>query len=368
MFHTTLLILVASAIAVGAAPRVPAETATVEAGWGWPHWLGLGLGGALVLALMVAFARYLRLCLRMFLDMSMPMTAGIGNGDRVAGEVHSFPSRDGTSLRGVFIEPPPGAAVRGNIVFAHEFGGNRNNAARYAAGLPDAGFRVFTFDFRAHGESSNAEPYEPKHWVTEYEVNDLLAAVAYVEATVGHAGGESLPIGILGVSRGGCAAAIAALHTPKIRALCLDGLFSTDMLMESLMKRWAAIFATINLVRPNHPPEIFGILRVFTVLYAELKLRCRYPLVRKVLGRLADTPLLMIYGQDDTYLDSEHRIKLYRAKRGPKHLWEVPGAKHNQAVTADPEGYRREVVAFFERTLAPGPIAVAPLKPKEDAA
>lgn len=316
----------------------------------WP-WLVLGAACVVLLILFVAFAKYLRISLRLFMNTQMPMTADLAAGQRVTGEVHEFPSRDGTSLMGVFIDPPAGAPVRGTIVFSHEFNGDRHGAARYTAGLTDLGFRVFTFDYRGHGASSNSGAYQPSHWVTDYEVNDLLAAVAYVEATTGQGGKQ--PVGIMGVSRGACAAAIAALHTPRIRTLVLDGVFSTDVMVEGLMKRWATIFSSIELVRPNHPAEAFGLLRVFTILYAELKLRCRYPIVRKAIARLKDVPVLFIYGNDDAYIDGDHRIKLYRAKPGGKQLWEVHGAKHNQGVVVNPEGYRRETAAFLDRYMPP---------------
>jgi pimeloyl-ACP methyl ester carboxylesterase len=328
-------------------------------GWlatSWP-WIAAAVVAALLVVAFVFFARYLRISLRLFLNTQMPMTAEPENGRDLEGDLHEFPSRDGTSLMGAFLDPPPAVPVRGTVIFAHEFKGDRHSAARYTRSLRELGLRVFAFDFRGHGGSSADAAYQPTHWATDHEVDDLLGAVAYVEATAGRTGH---PVGIMGVSRGACAAVIAALQAPAIRALVLDGVFSTDMMVEGLMKRWAHIFAAISLVRPTHPPEAFGILRVFTILYAELKLRCRFPLVRKALPRLADVPALFIYGKDDAYIDPQHRVKLYRAKRGTKHLWEVSGAKHNQAVVADPDGYRREVAAFFDQHM---PAA----DPREDA-
>ena len=336
---------------VGLAPALASDGA--GAGFfqaAWP-WLLLGAGAVVGAVLLVMFSRYLRLSLRLFLDTDMPLTAGLGSEARLEGEVQEFPSRDGAGLKGVFIEPPAGVAVRGTIVYAHEFKGDRNSAARYTAGLPEAGFRVFAFDFRGHGESSQDGTYRPTHWVTDFEVNDVLAAAAYVEST---AGAPDHPVGILGVSRGACAAAIAALHTPKIRVLVLDGLFSTDLMVEGMMNRWAAIFASINLVKANRLAEIFAFLRVFTLLYAELKMRCRYPLVRRALGRLGDVPVLYIYGKDDAYIAEEQRITLYRVKPGTKQLWEAPGAKHNQAVVVNPEEYRAKARGFLDKHMPAG--------------
>jgi pimeloyl-ACP methyl ester carboxylesterase len=327
----------------------PAAGAPAAGAWEtWLPWVLLGVVCFLAVVLLGFLSRYLRISLRLFLNTDMPLTAGLGSDAPLGGEVHEFPGRDGAKLKGVFIDPPAGTPVRGTVVFAHEFKADRNNAARYTAGLPARGLRVFAFDFRGHGQSAPGGGYHPTHWATNYEVNDLLAAVAYVEATASR---PDHPVGILGVSRGACAAVVAALHTPKIRVLVVDGLFSTDLLVESLMRRWATIFASINLVRPDHPAVILTILRVFTILYAELTTRCRYPLVRKAISRLRDVPMLFIYGDGDAYIDKDQRLALYRIKPGLKQLWEVPGAKHNQAVVAAPQQYHERVAEFFEKQL-----------------
>ena len=315
--------------------------------WPWV-WPALATVCLLVVVLCLIFAKYLRISIRLFLDTKMPSTAGIGNGLNIGGEVHQFPSRDGTGLSGIFIEPPPGTPVRGTVVFAHEFNGDRNSALRYTAGLPEMGLRVMAFDFRGHGGSSNVTAYRPSHWVTDFEVDDLLGAIAYV-GSLPESG--DLPLCVIGVSRGACAAVLAAAQTRNVRALILDGVFSTDLMVESIMKRWAVIFASIHLARSNHPPEVFAILRVMTVLYAELTMRVRYPLVRRALTRLGDIPAFFLYGEGDAYIEKRQRIKVYQAKPGLKQMWEVPGAKHNQAVVADPDGYRKRIVEFLDKHL-----------------
>lgn len=316
----------------------------------WESWLFWVLVAGLILAVVALgyFIRLLRITLRLFVSTQMPGTSDSANGHTVAGDLHPFPSRDGTGLVGAFIDPPPGTPIRGTIIFAPEFKGDLHTAARYTAGLVPLGYRIFTFDFRGHGRSDNCGTYQPMHWVTEHEVNDMLAAVGYVESTAPAAGH---PIAVMGVSRGACAAAIAALYTPVIRVLVLDGLFSTDMMVESLMKRYAQIFASIHIIRPSHPAESFAFLRVFTLLYAELKLRCRYPLVRKIMPHLKRVPMLFVYGGDDTFIDEAQRIKLYRIKTGVKQLAVVPGARHNQAVAVDGETYNRLIGEFLDQHM-----------------
>jgi hypothetical protein len=320
----------------------------------WPWLAALGTVGLLLLGLLLVFTKYLRISLKLFLDTKMPVAAGPENVAPIAAEVQMFPSSYGARLTGVFLDPPPGQAARGTIVFAHEYSSDRRSAVRYAAGLTAMGLRVFSFDFRGHGESSNDSTYHPCHWVTDREVHDLLAAVAFVQTASG--GDDHLPIGIMGVSRGACAAVMAAIHAPEIRVLVLDGVFSTDVVVEELMRRWAVIFATTHLIKPNHPPVVWAFLRAMTMFYAELTMRVRYPLVRKFLTRLKDVPVLFIFGDADAYVTKPHRLELYRAKPGLKQMWEAPSAKHNQAVAVEPERYRQEITTFLDKYMpAAGP-------------
>jgi fermentation-respiration switch protein FrsA (DUF1100 family) len=43
-------------------------------------------------------------------------------------------------------------------------------------------------------------------------------------------------------------------------------------------------------------------------------------------------PLLMIHGEADTYIKMEMARALFRRASGPKELWAVPGARHNQSI------------------------------------
>ncbi len=320
--------------------------------WLAENWLLLALlagGGVVVGALLSVLARYLRLAVNIFLDTPLPLTANLQDYDLPTGEVVTFPSRDGRSLRGMVLDRPHGAPDRPTIIFCHEFGSDMLSAGRYAWPLVRAGYRVFTFDFRGHGRSFCPPQFEPRHWPSNHEVNDVLAAVAYVTSR------PDLPgpgVGILGISRGASAAAVAAIISPHIRCLALDGVFSTDHSIDHLIRRWAEIFARINLVRPNTPDIAARLLRTLTIFYVELKLRCRFPSTKKALVRLDEVPALFIAGGRDAYVRPEHVRALHDLKPGEKALWVCPGAKHNQSVATDPDGYAEQLVRFFDRSLA----------------
>jgi len=328
-----------------------ALAAPQERGWLAHHWLALllvGLATAVIIAFLSMLARYLRLTVNMFLDIPLPMTASLNDYTPPEGEIMSFPSRDGHMLRGMFIDRPPGVPDRGTIIFCHEYASDMLSAGRYARALVDAGYTVFTFDFRAHGQSAAPPHYEPRHWPSHHEVNDVLAAIAYVKTRrdIRRTG-----VGILGISRGASVAAIAAALNPSVRCLVLDGTFSTDYSIEELIRRWAEIFFE-RVGRSTHPDFVYRFFRAMTLFYVELKCRCRYPSTRRALAALRSVPALFISGERDAYVRPEQTKTLYALKPGEKNIWICPDAKHNQAVAADPKTYAEKITSFFDRHLA----------------
>jgi len=314
---------------------------------------------AVVVDFILYLAKYLRLAVNLFLETPLPVTANLHDYAPPEGEVLTFPSLEGRRLRGMFIERPPGLPDRGTVIFCHEFGSDMLSAGRYAAGLVEAGYTVFTFDFRGHGASFTPTHYEPRHWPSNYEVHDILAAVAYVKS---QRNAEETGIGILGVSRGASAAIIAAALNTDIRCLAVDGAFSTDHSIDGLLKRWVQIFARINLAKADRSMTVHRFFRALMMFYVELKCRCRFPSTRRVLAKLENVPILFIHGGRDAYVPPEQAQALYRAKPGTKDIWMCPNAKHNQAVATDPETYHAKVRAFFDAHLSPagGPGQTAP--------
>ena len=78
---------------------------------------------------------------------------------------------------------------------------------------------------------------------------------------------------------------------------------------------------------------------------------CRLPCVRKALLRLGQKPSLFIHGEKDSYIPIAQSQALYNLAAGPKYLWVVPRAKHNQSVLVAPNEYAARVVRFFREHL-----------------
>ena len=66
-------------------------------------------------------------------------------------------------------------------------------------------------------------------------------------------------------------------------------------------------------------------------------------------------PVLLICDEKDDALPCRHAQRIYAAARGPKQLWEVPGAFHTAALSFQPAEFQRRVLEFFAN--------VAPSKP-----
>jgi len=333
-------------------------------GWLAGNWpllvLGVFIAGAVVLIALLA--RYLRIAINLFLDTPLPVTANLKDFTPPEGEIVSFPSLEGRSLRGMFIDRPAGLPDKGTIIFCHEFASDMLSAGRYAWPLVAAGYTVFTFDFRGHGQSFTPPHFEPRHWPSNHDVNDILAAIAFVESRR-DTNGKGL--GILGVSRGASAAVVAAAINPSIRCMAVDSVFSTDFSIDELMKRWVQIFVRIDPGRADRTFMMYHGFRALTMFYAELKCRCRFPSTRRALTKLDSVPLLFIQGERDTYIRPEQARALHDMKPGPKDIWICPGAKHNQSVATDPKTYAAKTVEFFDRYLAAG--AAAPSGPQRHA-
>ncbi len=328
----------------------------ILAQWQWisQNWAFLAIAitcASLVLFVVLLLAKYIRICLNIFVDTPPPLSMQPVDFRPLHGEIVRFRSFDGTSLRGMRLRTPDKSAYRGTIVFCHEYGSDMYSCARYTNPLLEAGFDIFTFDFRAHGESSKGGNYKPIQWPSDKELEDVLGACMYIESALAS---EDKPaeIGLFGVSRGAGAGLLAAASDPNIKAIVCDGAFSTDTTLIALMKRWAHIFARVNMVYGYHPAIFWKTLLWLLMRFAQPKLGRKFPSVRRSLKEMHPRPIFFIHGQKDSYIREDQTRLLYEQAPQDKFLWIVPNAKHNQSVSVQPEQYAARTVAFFRKYLA----------------
>jgi len=322
--------------------------------WALRNWAFLAIGITLVsllVFLLLLLTKYVRICLNIFTD-THPPTIMVPVAIRpLDGEEIWFRSFDGTALRGMLLKAAKGRKYKGTVVFCHEFASDMSSCERYARPLVEAGFDVFTFDFRGHGKSSCPKKYRPLQWPSDKELEDVLGACAYVESAL-EAEGKEPKVGLFGISRGAGAGLLAASSDPNIKAIICDGAFSTETTLMAFMKKWASIFARVKLVYRNHPDAFWRFLVWLLMRFAQPKLGRRFLSVAKALREMQPRPILFIHGLRDSYIREDQTRLLYAQAPSPKYLWLVPEAKHNQSVLVEPGQYAARTIAFFRRHLA----------------
>ncbi len=265
-----------------------------------------------------------------------------------------FPTTHGLTLAGSYLRTPCDQR-RGVILFCPEFGAPRMTCLSYAKPLLEAGYDLFTFDFRNQGDSDSLSGYVPQQWVTNHEVADVKAALAHLhERFDAPADG----VGLFGVSRGAGAGVIAGAQDPWVRCFVADGMFGTMNTVVFYMRKWIQIYSELSWIRPYLGETFFRVLARISLWHVGRKRGCSFPTMKPWLPRLAPRPLFMIHGQADSYIKPAIGEGLFNLARQPKEFWLVDGAKHNQAVLVEPREYAKRLNAFFAAHLAPAPAPV----------
>jgi fermentation-respiration switch protein FrsA (DUF1100 family) len=267
----------------------------------------------------------------------------------VSGEDVRFPGPDGLTLRGWYV-PTKAAKRRGVILFGLEFGSTCEASQAYCDDLVERGFDVFTFEPRNRGESDKMPGYEPLQWVTDYEVADTKAAIAYLKS---RPDADPIGIGFFGISKGAGAGILAAATNSSVRCCVTDGVFATHTTMVPYMRKWVSIYSDLRWIQESLPEWVYAWFASRALRRIEKLRNCRFSHLERAVGKLAPRPLLMIHGGDDTYIKTDMAQSLFEQAGEPKEFWLVEGAKHNQALHVAGDEYRRRVQEFFQKYLTP---------------
>jgi pimeloyl-ACP methyl ester carboxylesterase len=315
-------------------------------------WLGLALvlsmpvliGGYLTKQHFVIKKLYLPHMVRIFQEKPLFV---IPRGQPVPGaEDVTVRTPDGLNLRGCYLK---GAGPRrGVILFGLEFGSNRWACVPYCEHLLEKGYDVFALETRGLGDSDRMPGYDPLQWVTDYEVRDMEAALAYLK---GRPDADPRGIGLFGISKGAGAGLFVASRDPYVRCCITDGVFATYTTLIPYLRHWFRIYNDHYVRQAMFPSWYYGRLGLIGLGWIEAERHCRFPHLEPAVRRL-NRPLLMIHGGDDTYIKPDMARALFEMARPPKEFWLVPEAKHNQAFHQAGAEYRRRVLEFFDRYLA----------------
>jgi dipeptidyl aminopeptidase/acylaminoacyl peptidase len=247
----------------------------------------------------------------------IPDDVGIASYQDVA-----FAADDGIVLRGWYMPPAP--QNRTVIILAHGYAHNRLMLLPEANVLIEHGYGALLFDFRGHGES-DAAPVT----IGDHERRDLRAAIDYVAAQPGVS-----RIGALGFSMGAATLAQVAAGDDRLGAVVLEAAFPT--LREEVRYR----------------SRVFGVLSQAPALRAMRRAGVDVDGVRPIDGLcgIAPRPLLLIYGEQDTFVPPGTAQEMYDAACDPVDLWVVAGAGHQNYGEVVPDAYAARLLRFFGGT------------------
>lgn len=237
----------------------------------------------------------------------------------------SFLTEDNFNLKGWLIVKDQVSPL---IILCHSLGTNKSDVLEFVSFLYEAGYNLFLFDFRAHGESSG--------FVTSFgyrEIRDLKAAVRYLEK-IGFK-----RFGIFGISMGGSVAIMAAESSKNIKAIVADTPYID-------LDRTITDYA--NLLLP-----FFG---RFLGRFAVLSYRLRFLVDSRKVSPLKivkeiSVPLFIINGGDDNRMLPSYAQSLYGQANLPKEIWLTPDAGHLESFWVKREEYIQRVLNFFGENL-----------------
>lgn len=191
-------------------------------------------------------------------------------------------------------------------------------------------YDVIIFDFRGHGSSSGEYTWSAKEDLDVNAVIDYAGTKGYKK------------IGVLAFSLGAASAVNAAAKRDDIDSLIL------------ISCPWR--FSAINF-HFWEPEMLSDLIDNISCKWEGKGAKTTHVFMKKTdpaksIGSLKDTPVLLIHGDKDWVIKSEHAKKLYAALRGPKKLIIMENGLHaERLIEKHPQKMEKIILEWFEKTL-----------------
>ena len=253
-----------------------------------------------------------------------PATLGPAPSELHAETIH-LPSDSGAILSGWLSTRPD---AHGVVLLLHGIRSNKRSMVERALFLHRLGYGTLCLDLQAHGESSG-----DRITMGHLEGKDVAAAVAYIRARF-----PALPVAVLGNSLGGASAILANYEIPP-DAFILE-----------------AVFSDIETAIRNRLEMRLGAIGASATPLLEMQIKPRLGVSPEELSPLRavsriTAPILFIYGTADLHAKPQEADQLFEAARGPKEIWKIEGAAHEDFYKLVPSDYERRVGEFLSRRL-----------------
>ncbi|MFF2091669.1 alpha/beta hydrolase [Paenibacillus sp. NPDC058174] len=210
----------------------------------------------------------------------------------------------GSKLAGWLIRLPSADADRPLpvVIVAHGWGSNRSRVLRYAKPLYEAGYGVFLYDARSHGDSEDIKA--PSALMFR---DDVLAAVQAVSTLPGI---DRDRIVVLGHSLGGFGAVLSLAQGMKVRAVVTDSMpVHFDTMVRSQLKAKGLPFFPLGyfipaiwLLRAKIPRAVVREANVPDIL--------RQYAGASEAAALHKTPVYMVHSLGDSFIPAQDLQKL----------------------------------------------------------
>lgn len=226
----------------------------------------------------------------------------------------------------------PDGHSKKTAIILHGYMNNKDTVGSYATLFHKLGYNTLQPDARSHGESQGK--YIGYGWVEKADVKKWINDV--IKKTHPH------QIVIFGVSMGAATAMMTSgEHLPKqVKAVIEDCGYSN---VKDEIEHEAQDLYNMPAV-PRFP--------LVEILSGINKAKVGYFLGEgssvKQLNK-NHRPMLFIHGAKDTFVPTRMVYENYRATRGEKELWVVPGAKHAKSFATHPQAYEHHVAQFLKK-------------------
>ena len=252
---------------------------------------------------------------------------------QLAFEDLSFPSKDGTPLKGWWVPAPN---PRGTVILVHGLNRSRIEMVKKVPFLHAHGWNALLFDLRHHGESGGDASSFGAH-----EKQDVHAATELARKK------SAVPVVLWGVSLGAASATLAAAEDPSVAGLVCDSSYRSlrdtvahHMTLARTWRWWMRIVPSW----PVGDEVVYWIGR-----------RGRFDPdavdVRAAAGRLNGRPALFVCNSGDRRMPAEIAFDLKAAAGDHASVLVVPGNSHGGAYRDGTAAYERAVEKVLEDAL-----------------